>query len=201
VILVHLKLLLLVEAVGRFLAMVVMVVRVVGHPRRLPSLQDQQHHHHLFKEIRVGQPIPSLHTKQVVGAEQDLLAETHHLQVIVWVVLDGILFYLHPHMELPDHLLQHHNIDTLLVVEVVAGLRLLLLDIQQSLVHLVVLVAEVHLLLVVLELQEPQILVVEVEEDMLPEMVVMAVQVLLLFNIQNKEIKTYGTFCSNWIRK
>ena len=68
----------------------------------------------------MGQPILNLHTKQVVGAEQDLLAETHHLQVIVWVVLDGILFYLHPHMELPDHLLQHHNIDTLLVVEVVA---------------------------------------------------------------------------------
>jgi hypothetical protein len=101
-------------------------------------------------------------------------------------------------MELPDHLLQHHNIDTLLVVEVVAGLRLLLLDIQQSLVHLAVLVAEVHHQHLA-ELQEPQILVVEVVEVVW--VVVMAVQVLLLFNIQNKEIKTYGTFCSNWIRK
>ena len=163
---------------GRILAVVVMVVRVVGHPLLLlSSLEDQQHHHHLFKEIRVGQPILNLHTKQVVGAEQDLLAGTP-AGGVVWVVLDGILFYLHPHMELPDHLLQHHNIDTLLVVEVVAGLRLLLLDIQQSLMHLVVLVAEVHLLLVVLELQEPQILVVEVEEELLPEMVVMAVQVV-----------------------
>jgi hypothetical protein len=114
VLLVHFKLLLLVVVLGGIFPVVVMVVRVVGHPSRVPSVEDQQHHHHLFKEIRVGQPIPSLHIWQVVGAEQELLAQTQ-LQVIVWVVLDGILFYLHPHMELPDHLLQHHNIDTLLV--------------------------------------------------------------------------------------
>ena len=48
------------------------------------------------------------------------------------------------------------------------------------------------------EIQEPLILEVEADRG-LEDRAVLAVRESSLFNIQNKEVKSYGTLCTDWL--
>jgi hypothetical protein len=137
---------------------------------------------HLYKVILEDQLQQRHNQVQMVPAVV-VLAETDLvLPPVVPAVLVGIQSCHHLPMEHLDHLLQLHNIDTLLV-EVV--------EVPLEVVDLAVVVAVVF----PQEIRGLQTLVV-VEEEVRPpvELVVLA---LLLFNIQNKEVKLYGTLCTN----
>jgi hypothetical protein len=148
----------------------------------LHYLEELQLQLHLYKVILAEQ----LHQRQHRLLVRVVVERRGQVVVSVLVEVVGIQFYHHLPMELLDLLHQLHYTDILLV------------EVVEDQLPLVVLVVVVMVVLVLQGHPELQILVV-VEEGELLHLEDLVVLASSLFNIQNKEVKSYGTLCTDWL--